>query len=156
MWSGKKKSWICYEDLVLAGRLFCSEFDPKWNLLRIVDNEGFIVSVDFTGLHSQRKSNNIRSCWHKLALFALPSKPGSRDPWIVMPGFQLTGLEICYVITLGLAIQTSNWTAGKRTVHVHCFQSFCIHGAFELPRFTSYPLKVTSVKQVSPEILSYN
>ena len=24
MWSGKKKRWICYEDLVLAGRLFCS------------------------------------------------------------------------------------------------------------------------------------
>lgn len=59
----------------------------------------------------------------------------SRDPVIVMPGSQLTRLEICYVITLGLAIQTSNWTAGKRTAHEYCFQSFCVHGGFELPRF---------------------
>lgn len=59
----------------------------------------------------------------------------SRDPGIVMPRSQLTGLEICYVITLRLATQTSNWTAGKRTAHVHFFQSFCVHDGLELPRF---------------------
>ena len=31
-----------------------------------------------------------------------------------------------------LAILASNWTPGKRTAHVYCFQSFCIHGGFEL------------------------
>ena len=77
----KGKSWICYEDLVLTGTLFCSGFDPKWNSLRIVDNEDFIVSVEFTGLHSQSKSNNIRSWLHELALFALPRQLGKPGPW---------------------------------------------------------------------------
>ena len=59
----------------------CSVRDLTLNSLRIVDNEGFIVFVEFTGLHSQEKSNNIRSWLYELALFALPSQPGKPGPW---------------------------------------------------------------------------
>ena len=72
----------------------------------------------------------------------------SRDPLIVMPGSQLTGLEICYVITLGLAIQNNNWTAGIKNVLLMCTASnlSVYRAASSCLDSCNTQIKVTSVK----------